>query len=671
MKKNYLWMLAAILFGCLTFTSCSETDNPIVPEPEDEGAWTLNEDNMDLSIMPGDNFFMYCNGGWWNATDLGEEHLVSPIRSLDEQYKEQFGDSPSEMKLRKDLLLADDDTEAADQEQLNTVNEQIDACETLEELWAVMASLKAEGYQTPLTFELFSRNGVINLVFLPNEKEFAADDDDDDDDILNDDDDDDDIFCFLKKKNRSQSLLSNPRLLAGLQPLKGGIMTRGFATEEWPMLNVACQKLGIDPELVYVPTAYPAENESDLKKLEEAQSNLASIQDLDVDELKELMKEYVNDDLTLVVTPESGDDDDDFYGGAYSYQPAAPDRLELIEKFARNYLNYEVSYNAAQALITPEDQARTIGFCEELRQAFRTRIENSDWMGELTKANVLEKLNAMEYQVGAPDEWFEEGLPDVSQCQSTLEDLLAIRKADYNVKKKMMGMATSRARFHALIAEEDVSLADVNACYAPNFNTFFVFPAWMLPPLYDANNNSALNYATITVFGHEITHGFDNEGSRFDKNGDLGYLWGSATDEMEYNRRAQKLVELYSSLEVADGIYNDGAYTLAENIADLGGAELAYTAYNTYLAKQGLTGDNLTTQRQRFFLGYANLHKAKYSDYYAKMVTTSDDPEVKDEHSLGKERVNGIVINVDDWYDLFNVTSGSLFLAPEDRIHIW
>lgn len=169
-----------------------------------------------------------------------------------------------------------------------------------------------------------------------------------------------------------------------------------------------------------------------------------------------------------------------------------------------------------------------------------------------------------------------------------------------------------------------------------------------------------------------MTHGFDNIGAQFDKDGNFSNWW-TVADKMEFISRQQNIINCYSNLEISYGndpfigIYNDGKLTLGENIADIGGIHLAYSAYMNKLQLEGYSGDELEKQEKKFFLGVCNLRRAKFS---ASII--QNDLNIKDPHSLHKERVNGMVMNTDRWYELFNVTKDNkLYLPKEKRADIW
>ena len=189
-----------------------------------------------------------------------------------------------------------------------------------------------------------------------------------------------------------------------------------------------------------------------------------------------------------------------------------------------------------------------------------------------------------------------------------------------------------------------------------------------MDPIFSGKMDNSIKYASATVFAHEITHGFDNEGANWDKYGDINSIWASEADKAEFERRTQLLVEHYNQFEVMPGVFANGEKTLPENIADLGGVEIALDAYTQKMKNDGATDNDIKQGQVDFFVAYANLWRAKYdASYISKNL---NDPEKI--HSLEKERVNGIVSNADEWYELFDVKAGDkLYRSPEQRAYIW
>jgi putative endopeptidase len=348
---------------------------------------------------------------------------------------------------------------------------------------------------------------------------------------------------------------------------------------------------------------------------------------------------------------------------------------DAVNNFLSTYLRYELSRAFAQAYVTAEQKQLMAGYAEELRQTFRERINQYDWMSDASKQNATEKINNMTFNIGAPDEWFDEGIADLSLKQTLFDDIRALRRAKVNLNRKLVGMTTKRASFHQVIL--NMPLTTVNACYIASGNYMNILPAYMLSPNYDPNVNDAHNYANMMAWGHEIIHGFDTDGAKFDQVGNWGTLWANEADSQEFAKRAQQLIDYYSSIDVMPFetcLKNDGAYTVAENVADLGGFFLAYDSYIKHLKKQGFTGDQLRLQKQRFYEAYGYFWSGKWTAEHAKNRTLGNEAKgvAKDVHSLFRERVNGVVTNTDDWYDLFDVKpTDKLYLAPEKRIRIW
>ena len=283
----------------------------------------------------------------------------------------------------------------------------------------------------------------------------------------------------------------------------------------------------------------------------------------------------------------------------------------------------------------------------------------------------------MTFNVGCPDQWMPDGLPDLSACETILDDVLALRRTQLQFNISLAGQPTVKAGYHSGLANTfDLTVA--NAFYMQNHNSMNITPIWFMEPYYQEGANEAFNYASYSVTGHEITHGFDTNGSQYDWQGDLGNLFANETDQQEFLRRAQMLIDYYNQFEILPwslpGVYADGAFTVGENIADLGGFLIAYETYLRHLREAGFTGEQYDLQRRRFYLAYAWQMHGKYSVMYAHDLTlgADDNPSTKDTHSLLRERVNGVVMNTDDWYELFPIQpEDKLYRKDGDRVRIW
>ena len=641
-------MTLAVIFCCaitmVVLTACTDIhDNPAPVVVVDDKEWKADA-NKDTSVRPGDDFFMYCNGGWWNSTVVDE---TTPFKKLhignleDEMKKREVALTlPSKTKVLADAGKTDAATIKAQKDQLQSAIDRVNALTTKEEAWKLMGELYKEGYRTPFDLLTFSIDGkVVITLNVYAVKDYTA--------------------RLWSKQSLSWRLANDADLLARVRPLKGAA-TRGFNNDKWPMLVTFFNTLGISLDDVYTIDTFP-----DFILRGSAGMLLDAMigaQDMSLEEWKDELKEVLKEDAV--------------YFDDSAAESAAMTCKETVNNFLSIYLRYELSRAFAQAYVTADQKQLMAGYAEELRQTFRERIQQYDWMSDASKQNATEKINNMTFNIGAPDEWFDEGIADLSQKQTLFDDIRALRRAKVNLTCKLVGMTTKRASFHQVISDL-MPLTTVNACYVGSGNYMNILPAYMLSPNYDPNVNDAHNYANMMAWGHEIIHGFDTNGAKFNQVGNWGSLWANENDSQEFQKRAQQLIDYYSSLDIMPfetGLKNDGAFTVAENVADLGGFYLAYDSYVKHLKKQGFTGDQLRLQKQRFYEAYGYLWSAKWNAEHAKNKTLGNEAKgvKKDEHSLFRERVNGIVTNTDDWYDLFDVKpTDKLYLAPEKRIRIW
>ncbi len=296
-----------------------------------------------------------------------------------------------------------------------------------------------------------------------------------------------------------------------------------------------------------------------------------------------------------------------------------------------------------------------------IREAFRSRIAASTWMDEATRREAYAKLDGFTAKIAYPDKW-----KDYSNLNIQSDDLLG------NYRRAVeWHMADERAKLHEPRRDWEwgMSPQTVNAYYSSTSNEI-VFPAAILqPPFFDPNADPAVNFAAIGgVIGHEMGHGFDDQGSRSDGKGVLRDWWTEST-RADFESRTSKLVAQYDAYEPLPGTHVSGQLTLGENIGDLGGLSIAHTAYLEFVDKEydgrapvldGFTGE------QRFFMGWAQIWRQLSTEDTLRKQLLSDP------HSPGEYRVNGVVRNMDDWYRAFNVESDDeLYLPPADRVHIW
>ena len=294
-----------------------------------------------------------------------------------------------------------------------------------------------------------------------------------------------------------------------------------------------------------------------------------------------------------------------------------------------------------------------------LQTALGERIEALEWMSDETKAKAQEKLGTFIVKVGYPDTWKDYTALEIKE-DSYWANICRANVFSHNEMMKDEGKPVDRTQW-------GMSPQTVNAYYNPTTNEI-CFPAAILqPPFFNPDADDAVNYGGIgVVIGHEMTHGFDDQGRNYDKDGNLS-AWWTKKDEEKFNEKAQVLVDQYDRIVVLDTLHADGRYTLGENIADQGGLLISYQAYmNTLEGKERPADIDGFTHEQRFYLGYANLWAQNVRPQEIIRRTKTD------VHSLGKWRVNGALRNIDGFYEAFGIKEGdAMYMAPEERINIW
>ncbi len=348
-----------------------------------------------------------------------------------------------------------------------------------------------------------------------------------------------------------------------------------------------------------------------------------------------------------------------FYGKTLSGQPEQKERWKRAVGLVDGGMGEAVGRVYVAKYFPPESKAKIDALVRELIVAMGQRIDRLDWMSPATKAKAHEKLSQFTVKVGYPDKWRDYSAVQVKE-DDLAGDVRAFGRFEWNRQVKRLNDPVDRA-------EWGMTPQTVNAYYNPTQNEI-VFPAAILaPPYFDPAADPAANYGGIgATIGHEMTHGFDDEGRQFDGKGVLTDWW-TAEDAAKFKVQAAKLNAQYDTYSPFPGVHVKGDQTTGENIADLGGALIALDAYHNSLHGKpapvidGLTGD------ERFFLAYAQSWRDKRREDMVRQQIASD------VHSPEKYRVNGVVRNMDPWYASFpSVKPGDpLYVAPADRVKIW
>lgn len=348
----------------------------------------------------------------------------------------------------------------------------------------------------------------------------------------------------------------------------------------------------------------------------------------------------------------------DFYGKTLSGKKEDQPRWKRAVAAVDGMLGEAVGQMYVEKYFPPAAKDRMIQLVENLQVALGERIQALEWMSDSTKVKAMEKLNTFYVKVGYPDTWRD------------YSDLTIEQDSYYGNAKRAIAfeMAYMLGKVGTPVDKEEWGMTPqtVNAYYRPTTNEI-CFPAGILQyPFFDMNADDAFNYGAIgMVIGHEMTHGFDDKGRQFDKEGNLKDWW-TTDDATRFDERAQVMVNFFDQIEVLPGLNVNGKLTLGENIADNGGLQVAYQAYKNATqgkpleVKEGLTAD------QRFFLAYAGVWAGNIREEQMRIQTMTGP------HSLGRWRVNGALPHIDAWYEAFGIKEGdAMYVAPEDRVAIW
>jgi len=349
-----------------------------------------------------------------------------------------------------------------------------------------------------------------------------------------------------------------------------------------------------------------------------------------------------------------------FFGRTLSGTPELRPRWQRGVNLVSGAMGEAVGKLYVEKHFPPAAKARMKDLVANLTEAYRANISELDWMSPETRAKALDKLAKFTPKIGYPDKW-----RDYSKLEIKADDLLGnVRRADAFENDRDF------AKLGGPIDRDEWGMTPhtVNAYYNSTLNEI-VFPAAILqPPFFDLEADDAVNYGAIgAVIGHEIGHGFDDQGSKSDGDGNL-VNWWTDEDRKEFDARSKKLIEQYDGFEPRQlpGQKVNGALTIGENIGDLGGLTIAYKAYKRSLDGKeapvidGLTGD------QRFFLGWAQAWRGKIRDAELSRRLTIDP------HSPAEFRCNGVLRNLPEFYEAFGVKEGDgLWLPPQDRVRIW
>lgn len=687
-------ILAAAVAVSLGLAGCSQPEQTkeqtvVADDQHSQGQAELGSFGVDLSarneaVKPGDDFFMYASGGWYDNYELpADKTRYGAFTALADRSEEQVKNIidglsektslTEEEKLVHDFFQSYMDTETINEKGISPLNDVLASFDNIENTtdltrafgnsWLVGSSAPIGGgmWYNRLDPNEYQMSVGVGGLGLPDRDYYLSDNE-----------------RFVKIRDAYTKHIAQMLSFANVDnPTEKASEILALETEiakaQWPRekrrnrdltlnqikreaLNEAYPGFDWDTYFEQVGYKVPELNMSQPQPIKDV---ISIINNNDIEVWKNYLKYHTISNNAELLSEEVYLANFDFYGRTLRGQQEPRPRWKraVSQMSGTTSLGFAIGKIYVNEYFPESSKAQMSELVENLRTALGQRIDNLDWMSEETKVNAKEKLMAFNPKIGYPDEW-----------QSF--DGLAISETDL-----MGNVMNLRKFFHAQSVERELQKTDrnrwgmtpqrVNAYYNSSFNEI-VFPAAILqPPFFDPNADPAVNYGAIgAVIGHEMGHGFDDQGSKSDANG-IQRNWWTDEDRAAFEAKADMLAEQYNQYEPIEGNFVNGRNSLGENIGDVGGLSMAYHAYKLSLNGKeapvidGLTGD------QRFFLAWAQVWKEKRTEESMLNQLRAGT------HAPGRYRAQA-PRNHDAWYEAFDVKPGdALYLPPEERVKIW
>lgn len=417
---------------------------------------------------------------------------------------------------------------------------------------------------------------------------------------------------------------------------------------------------GIDWSTLFLLNGIPAFDSITVNQPEPIHEVERILAECPIDQLKAYLYFKVVDDAGSSLSDRFRQEVFDFYnhtmGGAETDRPRWKRAISAVE----SALGMAVGKLYVEKHFPESSKLRMTQLVKNLQTALGERIDQQEWMSKETKKMAHEKLNSFYVKIGYPDEWMDYTGLDIDEKLSFYENRTrAMQFLSRKFTDKRVNKRTDRTEW--LLTPQTI-----NAYYNPTTNEI-CFPAGILqPPFFNAEADDACNYGAIgVVIGHEMTHGFDDQGAQFDKDGNLKNWW-TEQDAAQFKKRTDVMRNFFDKIEVLPGLHANGQLTLGENIADHGGLNIAYQALKNAMKTQPLTVKEGFTPEQRFFLSYGLIWASNAREQMIRQLVMTDP------HSPSRWRVNGALPHIDAWYDAFHITKKDpLFVPKKQRVNIW
>ncbi|WP_303115485.1 M13 family metallopeptidase [Coprobacter fastidiosus] len=658
------------------------------PKPGAEKNLAIDPSNMDTTVACGEDFYEYACGGWikknplkpeyarYGSFDVLAENNQKQMRELIDELEKAENEPGSVAQKVGDLYKMGLDSVRLNKEGVSPISEALKNIASLDDKVAfasLVAQMHKEG-SSPF-FQLYvgadEKNSSMNIVNLYQGGMSMGDRDY----YLSED------SANVKIRDAYKKYINKLFTLAGYSAEKAVAAEKNVMNIETALAKVAFsreetrnplknynkmamtdflkQMNGFDWKSYFSALGLDSLNEINPNQLPFIKGMDALVGGLTSEEIRDYLifkqintaSSYLSDDFVQARF--------DFYGKVLSGQQELKPRWKRSLSVTDGALGEALGEMYVAKYFPPEAKERMLKLVENLRISLGEHIDSLEWMSAETKAKAKEKLAAFYVKIGYPDKWRDYSGLTIDPKKSYWDNVreAAIFESDYMLSD--VNKPVDKTRWL-------MSPQTVNAYYNPTTNEI-CFPAGILqPPFFYMDADDAVNYGGIgVVIGHEMTHGFDDQGRQYDKDGNLKDWW-TAEDAKQFNLRADKLADQYSSIIVLDTVHANGRFTLGENIADHGGLRVSYTAFKNATKGQDLKPIDGFTPDQRFYLAYAGLWAQNIRDEEILRLTKIDP------HSLGKWRVNAALRNLESFFQAFGITEKDpMYMKPEDRVTIW
>lgn len=684
MKRTLLLTgCTATIIALMAFKNKGDINRTAIAQKENKA---IDESNFDKSIKPGDDFYDYVNGGWlkrnpipgtetrwgsFNILDDSTRHRVKGI--IEETAKLKDAPMGSAQQKIRDFYKTAMDTVAIEKmgaQPLIPFIKRVNSISNKQELVSLIADFHRLGISCFFSFYVGQddKNSEQNVIFLSQGGLSLPDRDY----YLKDDEESKGIRDKYMKLITEQLNLANVGLPDGSSndilnletELARNSRTRVALRDPESNYNKMRTEefFNLIPSLplkTYFEKLRITENEVVVGQPEFFKSLNEIISKYSLDQLKTYLIWHLVDEKANTLSSAFEKNNFDFYSATLSGAKEMKPRWKRVLGSMNGNMGELIGQLYVKKYFPPQAKEKVTVLVKNLIAAYKERILSRTWMDEQTKKAAIAKLDKVMLKLAYPDKWKDFSNLEVKTDSYFENDNRASTFwFDYNLNK--LGKPVDRT-------EWAMAPQTVNAYYNPGMNEI-VFPAAIMqPPFFDPNADDAVNYGGMgVVIGHELTHGFDDQGSQYDANGNLKNWW-TESDKERFKQNTAKLVKQFNSFDAIDTLHVNGELTLGENIADLGGLIMSYAALQKVSKlQQSVGGAGGFTPEQRFFINYAQIWRNNIRPEELKKRLKVDP------HSPGKFRTNGPLPNMPEFYKAFNVTKeNKMYLPPEERAEIW